>query len=105
MRSIQHSHTSFDDGDVQLFIDVCEDQQWRTIRLCEGEWSLANTRVTCRQLGYGAAGWLYIDLPDFIVKLTNCCCKLQQILQLMFNQEEERCNPTNLIVLEKRRGW
>ena len=49
-----------DDGDVQGVINVCEDQRWKMFKLCETEWTLTNTLVACRQLGYAAAGWLHL---------------------------------------------
>ena len=50
-----------DDGDVEGLFNVCEDQQWRYIVLCEAEWTSANSRVACRQLGHAAAGRLLAD--------------------------------------------
>ena len=43
-------------GDVVAAIEVCEDGLWKSIFLCEEEWTRENTVVACRDLGYAAAG-------------------------------------------------
>lgn len=45
-----------DAGDVQGLIDICEGQQWKNVYLREDEWTMNNTGVVCRQLGYAAPG-------------------------------------------------
>ena len=42
--------------DVLGPIEVCEDQLWKNIVLCEEEWTRENTVVACRDLGYATAG-------------------------------------------------
>ena len=43
---------------MQGIVRVCEDQRWKRFKLCEAEWTSANTLFACRQLGHAAAGWL-----------------------------------------------
>ena len=44
-------------GDVQGIINVCEEQQWKNVVVCNEEmWTMMNTVVACRELGYATAG-------------------------------------------------
>ena len=48
---------SGDIGDVQGIIHVCEEQQWKNVVVCNEEmWTMMNTVVACRDLGYATAG-------------------------------------------------
>ena len=44
-------------GDVQGIINVCEEQQWKNVVVCNEEmWTMMNTVAACRDLGYATAG-------------------------------------------------
>ena len=94
----------FDDGDAQGVIMVCDDKLWNLIVVCKGEWTSANTLVTCRQLGYAAAGWYHILAYQISLLTSTNVASLQQILQLIYVKQEIRDCPTHLSVLERRAG-
>ena len=47
-------------GDVWGSFEICEDQFWKKVVLCVSDggqqWTVENTAVACRELGYPAAG-------------------------------------------------
>ena len=45
-------------GDVRGLINVCENEQWSYI--CDADWTMEDTSVACRELGYSQPGWFFL---------------------------------------------
>ena len=70
-------------GDVSGAAEICENEMWKTVVLCQGggemQWTTENTVVACRELGHPAAG-IYI-CPHTYLQDSIVCLSLQPRLE------------------------
>lgn len=63
-------------GDVFATVEICEDELWKMVAVCQNgreQWTMGNTAVACRQLGYPIASTVLglngrrVTQPDYYI--------------------------------------
>ena len=71
-------------GDVSGAAEICENEMWKTVVLCQGggemQWTTENTVVACRELGHPAAGIYVPTLTCRTVLYVSRCSRVWNIL-------------------------